>query len=305
MRIKDACTEDRSAIYALWKQAYPYLELNYLNFYFKHKFDQDVSIVLQKGDTIVSCLQMQRHTMQFFQHRLSISYLLYIATDEQYRRRGYMTHLMNEILEESSHNYLITLVKAYHPELLASFGFHRICSRKQYCIHPDHVVKKSLRHIETAMIPEELQHVYETFVNHFQGYLLRSKEDMELFIEQCKHTHKQMIGYRGDNQQLEGYVVYQRKEHYIYVEEAIYLHSQALQEMLSAIIQDDEVVIVEVSEAECLEALFPQSTVKNQVYMMMRINHSELFHKLYQMSEEEVYQNILTEKTPLWLHIDD
>ncbi len=304
MLIKDAQTEDKSAIYKLWKQAYPYLELNYLNFYFKHKFDQDVSLVLEKDEHIVSCLQMQHHTIRLFQHRLSVSYLLYIATDEAYRRKGYMTRLMDEILDQASHNHLVTFVKAYYPEVLETFGFKKIAYRKQYCVDPSQVKACALTHVETTLHAEELSKVYQAFVQHFDGYFERSTYDMKLLMEQCFQSQKQMIGYRGDYQ-LEGYIIYQRKEHYIYVEEAIYLHSRALEEMLNAIIQDDEILIVEVSEMESLEALFPNATVKNQVYMMMKIHQVDLFEKLYQMSEEAFYQKITNEKQSIWVHIDD
>lgn len=305
MLVRDAQTEDKGAIYKLWKQAYPYLELNYLNFYFKHKFDQEVSLVLQKDERIVSCLQMQYHTLCLFQHRFSVSYLLYMATQEEYRRKGYMTRLMDEILDEASHNHLMTFVKAYYPEVLETYGFKKIAYRKQYCIDPSQIKTYAFTHVTSTMDAQELSKVYQAFVQHFDGYFERSTYDMELLMEQCKHSHKQMMGYRKEDGQLQGYIIYQRKEHYIYVEEAIYLHSKALEEMVSAIMQDDEMLIVEVSELESLEALFPNATVKNQVYMMMRIHQVALFEKLYQMSEEECYQKLKTEKKALWVHIDD
>lgn len=305
MLIKDAQTADRSAVYKLWKEAYPYLDLNYLNYYFKYKFDNDVSLVLEKDEHVVSCLQMQYHTIRLLQHRLCVSYLLYIATDADYRRKGYMTRLMDEILEQVSHHHLVTFVKAYYPEMLETFGFKTIACRKQYCIDPSKVKPCIRTHVETTLHADELSIVYQSFVKHFDGYFERSTNDMKLLMEQCVHMQKQMIGYRGDQHQLEGYLIYQRKDHYIYVEEAIYLHSHALAEMLNAIIQDDEMLIVEVSEMENLEVLFPNTTVKNHIYMMMRIHQPDLFEKLYQMSEEAFYKKMKSDKQTFWVHIDD
>ena len=37
--LREARVYDKSEVYQLWKQSYPTLDRNYLNFYFKHLFD--------------------------------------------------------------------------------------------------------------------------------------------------------------------------------------------------------------------------------------------------------------------------
>ena len=40
--LREARVYDKSEVYQLWKQSYPTLDRNYLNFYFKHLFDSGV-----------------------------------------------------------------------------------------------------------------------------------------------------------------------------------------------------------------------------------------------------------------------
>ena len=72
--------------------------------------------------------------------------------------------------------------------------------------------------------------------------------------------------------------------------------------MLKAVIGKEEEVILEVSQYEKLEKLFPLCIPKKQPYMMARINHPALFSKLYNHKIHSLREAFALSKKPLWIH---
>ena len=79
--LREARVYDKSEVYQLWKQSYPTLDRNYLNFYFKHLFDSGVCLIEEKDQKIVSSLQMNRHVLQFAV--FYVEYLHHLIIEEE------------------------------------------------------------------------------------------------------------------------------------------------------------------------------------------------------------------------------
>lgn len=97
-------------------------------------------------------------------------------------------------------------------------------------------------------------------------------------------------------------LIYKIVKDEIQVKEAIYLESVPLMRMLRAISEPDKEIVIEVSEKEHLEKIFPLAIPKKQGFMMVRINNYELFHKYFHSQAKTAKEAFAIVKKPLWLH---
>lgn len=300
--IREARAEDRREIFELWKSAYPNQNQSYLTFYFRVLFEQGTCLVQEQDDRIISSLQLNEHILSFQERMLSVSYLLGISTLPDYRRRGHMRQLMESALDEAGHRHMITLIKAFNPKLYAPYGFDTVYVHKNYLIKSQDLQKVSTLHTQKEATAAQLLHAYQRFTSRFDGYYVRDKVYYEYLLEELNLREKQIIVYRDPVQGIVGYLIYKVVKDEILVKEAIYMESIQLMRMLKAISQQDKELIVEVSDKEKLEKIFPMAIPKRQGFMMARINDYELFNKYFNTDVKNPKEAYAILKKPLWLH---
>lgn len=300
--LRDASKENKADVYELWKQSYANQNRNDLNFYFKYIYDRGRCIVIEENQQIISSLQIHEHVLSLKGKQLKISYIYGVATHPDYRRRGYMRKLMESALDEVSHNHLITFIYGFHPKLYKQFGFETIYERKTYAIPREYLNKVSQSQVTYDANPLELLQVYQQYTSHFDGYYARNEKYYQTLLNELMMSQKQLVVYRNKKQEVCGYLIYCKKKHEIYVEEAIYLESVALLRMLKAAIQDEEEILVEVSQSEKLEKIFPLAISKKQPFIMARVNNMELFNKLFNTNVKSTAEAFESVQRPLWIH---
>lgn len=300
--IREAEIEDKREIFELWKASYPNQNLNYLTFYFRALFDQGTTLIQEQDDRIISSIQLNEHILSFQNRMLSMSYLLGISTLPDYRRRGHMRCLMEAALDEASHRHLITLIKAFNPKLYAPYGFDTVYVHKTYLIRPQDLMKVSTIHTQREASAPALLHAYQRFTSRFDGFYVRDKAYFEYLLEELTLKEKQLIVYRDPIQGIIGYLIYKVIKDEVQVKEAIYMESIHLMRMLKAIEQPEKDLIIEVSDKEKLEKIFPMAIPKRQGFMMARINDYELFNKYFNAEVKTPKEAYALLKKPLWLH---
>ena len=300
--LREARVYDKSEVYQLWKQSYPTLDRNYLNFYFKHLFDSGVCLIEEKDQKIVSSLQMNRHVLHFHGRKLVCGFLCGVSTSPDYRRRGYMRKLTESMLDEAAHTHLITLVPAFQPRLYEPFGFHTIYYQKQYMIKKEELNKVTIQNVSYSAELKELLEVYQKFTSRFDGFYERTLDSYEMMQKELVATQNQMVIYRDENKEVKGYLIFGMKNGEVHVEEAIYLDSIALLRMLKCAIGKAEEIFINVSPSEKLEKLFPLAIPKKNSYIMAHINNYELFNKLFCCDISSVKEAFALLHKPLWIH---
>lgn len=300
--IREAAACDKTQVYELWKASYPNQNPGYLTYYFKMLFDQGICLLQEQDDRIISSLQMNEHVIAFANKKVSIVYFLGVSTLPDYRRRGHMRALMESALDEASHNYLFTFIKAFNPKLYAPYGFETIYSHRHYLIKPQDLNKVSSMHTQLEATAAQLCNAYRRFTLKFDGYYIRDVAYYERLLEELTLKEKHMIVYRDPIQGVCGYLIYQIVKDEIQVKEAIYLESISLMRMLRAIRQEEKEIMIEVSEKEHLEKIFPLAIPKKQGFMMVRVNNYELFNKYFNQNAKNPKEAFAMLKKPLWLH---
>lgn len=298
--IKEANISNKTEIYELWKSAFPTRSRNYLNFYFKHVFDEGKCIYLQQDGKIISSLQINDHILMFQGRKLEVSYFLGVATLPDYRRRGHMRYLMNMALDEVSHNHLITLIEAFNPKLYEQFGFETLYYSKTYAINAhyfDKVNAKGVSHNLTAM---DLYQLYQSYAKHFDGYYVRDLHYYEILLKRAVLDHGNICVYRNKSHEITGYAIYSESSVEVKVQEIVYLESIALMKMLRYICEGYPDVSVTVSQSEKLEKLFPLTIPKKSAVTMVRINNYELFNKLFNTKVHSAKEAYAILKKPIY-----
>lgn len=294
--------KEKEEVQRLWKLCYPTQNEVYLNFYFEQVFDQGISIAQEQDNKIISSLQMNYHAISFHGKQLKASYILGASTLPDYRRRGHMRSLMESMLDEASHNCLITFIKAFHPKLYDQYGFETLYYRKAYTIPKEEFHTISSTQVTEFAEPKELLATYRRFVMRFDGYYMRDISYYELLLKELALHQKKLLIYRDKHQEIAGYIIYQEKKHEILVQEAIYLESAVLKRLLKKALGSKDEITVVVSSNEHLEKVFPMIIPKKQAYMMARINNFELFNKLYNVKVKHTSEAFQIIKKPLWCH---
>lgn len=300
--LKNTGKENKADVYELWKHSYVNQSRNDLNFYFKYVYDNGRCIAIEENQKIISALQINEHVLSFKDKQLKVSYIYGVATHPDYRRNGYMRKLMEAALEEVNHNHLITFIYGFYPKLYKQFGFETIYERKVYGIPREYLNKVSQNHIAYDASPLELLQVYQQYTQHFDGYYVRNQEYYKILLNELLMSQKQLIVYRNDEQKVSGYLIYSKRKHEVYVEEAIYLESVVLLRMLKSAIQDADEIYVEVSQSEKLEKLFPLVIPKKQPFIMARVNNIDLFNKLFNTNVKTATEAFHSVQRPLWIH---
>lgn len=300
--LREALRDDKSEIYDVWKHAYPNQSRSYLNYYFKHLFDLGRCVLYTEDRRIVSSIQINEHILRIHGKYLMSGYLTGVSTLPDYRRRGHMRTIMESVLDEEEHNHLITLIQAFNPKLYEQFGFTTVYYQKFYTIYHEFLVKSQTDMISYAAEAFELLNVYQEFVTYFDGSYERDEEYYSLLLKELITNQKKLIVYRDEWKQVKGYLICQKVKNDIIVREAIYLESAVLLSMLKAALGKENELIIQVSEGEKLEKIFPLAIPKKQPFMMARINNFELFNKLFNTKVKTVKEAFEMGSKHLWIH---
>ena len=300
--IKEASLEDKKQVYELWKASYPSQNQNYLTYYFKTLFDQGTCLLQEQDNKVISSIQMNEQVISFGARKIAIAYLLGVSTLPDYRRRGHMRTLMEAALDETSHNYLFTFIKAFNPKLYAPYGFETVYAHRHFLIKSEELNKVSCLHTQKEATASQLLYAYKRFIVKFDGYYIRDLAYYERLLEELELKEKRMVVYRDPVQGVCGYLIYQIIKDEIQVKEAIYQDSISLMRMLKAISEPEREILIEVSEKEHLEKIFPLAIPKKQGFMMVRVNNYELFNKYFNKQVKNAREAFEILKKPLWLH---
>ncbi|MEG0468561.1 GNAT family N-acetyltransferase [Amedibacillus sp. YH-ame6] len=300
--IRETLVNEKNEVFDLWKLSYPTQNETYLKFYFDEIFDQGVGIVKEQDGKIVSSLQMNYHVFQFHGKQLKASYILGASTLPDYRRRGHMRSLMQSILDEASHNCLITLIKAFNPKVYDHFGFDVVYYRKGYTLTRESLHKVTTQRVSEDCEAKELLETYRRFIVRFDGYYARDIKYYETLLKELELKQKHILVYRGEHNEIQGYIIYQVKKNDVVVQEAIYMNSTVLKRLLKRAMGVEKEITVMVSSCERLERIFPLAIPKKQPYLMARINNYALFNKLYNVKVKNTQEAFELLKKPLWCH---
>lgn len=114
----------------MWRTIFEDESESFLNYYYNEKTKDNEIYVIEDGDKIVSMIQLNPFDMRIGSKVYKLHYIVGVATDPAYRRRGLMAKLLNytmELMAERGEPFTYLMPEA--KEIYEPFGFEFVCMR--------------------------------------------------------------------------------------------------------------------------------------------------------------------------------
>lgn len=297
--VTKAEAKDKQQILSLWKEAFSFDDGGYTKFFFERYYKDEHAYVIKENNQVVSTLIKTPHWMMLHGRMIQASMIVGAVTHPDHRHKGHFHHLMDVVLDECSHQELVTVIQAYDPELYKEFGFDVVYRRKQLLVKRADVPQMADHGVTYRLDFKHLVKVYSQFTSKFDGMMVRDEAYFRDLSYEVEAQGGKILACYDSQGEITGYAVLYLIDGVLTLQEIVYLDSRSLMKMLNHCLQLRFEVVVEVSEAEQLEKLFPKSEVKHKGNLMVRVNQKDLFQRLYGFKHQNVQQAMETDK-PLW-----
>ncbi len=297
--ITKATAKDKEQIHALWKEAFSFDDGGYTKFFFDRYYKNEHAFVLKEDKQVLASMIKAPHWMMLHGKMIQASMISGAVTHPEHRSKGYFHQLMAAVLDECEHQELVTVIQAYDPELYKEFGFEEVYPRKQLLIKRQDVPQMSDSGMTYRLDYKNLVKVYSQFTAKFDGFMVRDEAYFRDLSFEVEAQGGKIVTCYDTQGEISGYAVLYLIDGILTIQEIVYLDSRALMKILNHCLQLRFECVVEVSEAELLEKLFPKAEVKHKSNLMVRINNKALFQRLYGCKVSGVHKAMEAEK-PLW-----
>ncbi len=297
--IRQALPDEKALIYSMWKDAFSFDDNGSIDHYFQAYYRDHQSYVLIESGVIVCSLQTREKKMELHGKVIRVNYIVGIVTLAEHRHKGYMRQLLDAVLEESRHHYLITVLQAYEPRIYEPFGFENVMDVKETTLEGTDLAFRNSVGVSMNIKAADLKQCYDRFTRYFTGYFKRSEEEFKTLVEGFYAEGGEVIGYLKDNV-LEGYAFISKHEQVTRYDELCYMSSDALLRLASFGLQQSKQVILVTSPQEKIKRVFPHAVSKKRPFMMARINNPVLFESLYHVRIISAYSAFRASPLPLF-----
>lgn len=300
--IRYALTEEKNKIHDIWKDTFAFDDGGFTDFFFAELYDKGLHYVLVQEDVIASIASVFKHDFMIGGKRLKVSMISGVATLPVYRQRGFMSKLMNEVLDQMSHQDLVTMIQAYDPAIYKKFGFEVVYHRRRYYFNYRGFNYSSTDGIKDEIRIDDLLRIYRRFTRLFSGFKIRNAEYYTTMLKGIKAQDQMIRIVYDSNGNPKGYFVYERNLKQIIIHECLYLDAKTLNKILSYCLSQRENVILYLSEYERIERLYPGVAYDTSDYTMVRINDYQLFNKLFKSEIIDPHSAMTIDNKPLFMH---
>lgn len=249
MEVRKLRWEERGKTRKLWEEIFIEDTPEFLDYYYSVKIAENEIYVIEEDGKIVSMLHLNPYQLQVGKKIVDGHYIVAVATDANYRRRGLMAKLLRTAMEDMRKNgepftFLMPAAEAiYYPH-----GFRYVYRQKQGKISGKAISDSSLQIVQASkndcvMLAE--------FANEF------IEKEYEVFARRDSHYYEvvldEQISENGgiilvkDKNQLVGCFMYAKGEEYE-IREPLFLdgYKDAFEQAVYSLTQDEHV------EVKCL-----------------------------------------------------
>lgn len=278
--IKEATERENAALYNFWKGSFTIKNEEALNCFFKHGIQEGKTVFCEKDEKIVAAVFMHDMNIMYQNKCLKSVYLSHVMTHPDYRKTSAMDECMKSVLSECERKALFTFTEATSVKFWETYGFQEATIHRYYELSERHFENVTVKGVYNNPTANELKGIYDQFVMHFDGYKCRTVQDFERMIEEAKMTHEYILIARNGNKPM-GYIRYVIEGKHVKVKELMYLGSNSFLRLCKVALAQHDYILVELSEAEHIEKIFPLSIPRKRVAVMVRCNNIPLFNKLF------------------------
>ncbi|WP_022819317.1 GNAT family N-acetyltransferase [Fusobacterium russii] len=292
-----------------------------IEFYFNNIFNHKNYLILEKDKKIISSLHENPYILNFNNNEIKTKYIVGVSTPIEEQRKGYMTHLLTEMLKNSKEkNYPFIFLTPINPNIYRKFGFEYFSKIENF--------KLKIEDLKNFKIDRTLN-FYEIDINNKDKYLndlifiynkamktkfLYLKRDEyyfnKLLLECFNDGMKIFISYK--NNEPQGYIFFSKTDNEIEVRELFSIDFKIYESLLALLyFYKDYYQELNISTASNsnIEYIFEnQLKIKKTEYpfMMMRVLKPLEIFKLLDIKIEnlkiQIEDEIFKDNTGLYLY---
>lgn len=281
MKIRKAKVSDGETLYRHWKNIFKFDDFGSIDAYFEHVYNPGNCYVLLIDDQIVSSLMVHPHQMVLHQKVIEVALIVGVYTIEEYRHQGHMKTLLNYVLRDLEHNYLITLIQAYNPELYSQFGFEKVYQQRVYQVKRSMIKPMDSVGIKISQNNQDNVELYQYYTKYFNGYFVHDEAYYEKILKLVLAENGQLVSLYNSDQDLVAHLRMVVHDQDVIVDEVLYKDTASLIKILSYVMSKYPRLEVRVSMVEDLEQVLGAIYLRDEVSLMAKLNDSELFERLF------------------------
>lgn len=134
---------------SLWEEIFQEDSREFVEYYYQHKAEKNTSFALKSGQELIAMVHLTPYQAVFKgkqNRKRAVSYIVGVATKEEYRHKGCMKKLLQEALKElHKRKEPFAFLMPASPEIYAPFSFTYIYERENYSLNPKYLKAETLK----------------------------------------------------------------------------------------------------------------------------------------------------------------
>ncbi|WP_053954814.1 GNAT family N-acetyltransferase [Inediibacterium massiliense] len=234
--------EDTPTAKKLWGYAFETDEPFY-SWYFDEVFSPNHSLGIFEEDQLISYLQLNPYTLSLNHSLFETSYVVGVITSPEYRNKGTMKFLIPKAIEEMRNkNHFVSILMPFDTTFYQPYGWELSYSQKKYQI-PMSIIghfsqrekKYYFNEINLDDDFENLNNIYESFLNEYHGYMKRNKKNWDFILKDLIYYGGYAFILKNEQKKPIGYILYFIKDKKFIVREMSYENYTAKKALFSFI----------------------------------------------------------------------
>lgn len=285
MKVRYAKKNEKEIAKKHWENSFNDSEKQ-IDFYFNNIFNYKNYLVLEKEKRIISSLHENPYILNFNLNEIKTKYIVGVSTVISEQRKGYMTHLLKEMLKNSKkENYPFVFLSPINPDIYRRYGFEYFSKIENYSFDIENLADlkfdteldfKEIEKDNKKHYIKDLQKIYEFNMLKKFCFLKRDDYYFNKLLDECFNDDmKIFISYKF-NEPL-SYIIFANYNNKIEVRECFALDYESLEStcaLLYAYRDYYSKVSIDTYDGSNLDFLFKNQLKiekKDFPFMMLRI----------------------------------
>lgn len=260
----------------LWEKIFTEDTKAFLDYYYDVKTSANEIFVAENQDEIVAMLQLNPYRLRVNQQIYPVNYIIAVATDERYRKRGIMASLLKKSMKEMySRKEPFTFLMPAAESIYTPFDFRFIYRQRQCEVTGKNHMQDSF---ELSYAKEkdckEIAEFANQFLSEYQVVANRDADYYKILLAEQKSESGGVIMVKKQDR-LAGVFLYAKEEQYE-IREPLFFEKTDLEHAVYKLTGNEWEAV------KCLA----YGAEKNVPVIMARILHLETFLKCFRLKED-------------------
>lgn len=280
MELGFCSSEDKEQVRALYEHAFDDSQA-FVDYYFDQKYRPEHVMIINDDDRVVSMVHLNPYVVNYNDREYSISYFVAVATQKEYRNKGYMGKIIKQSL---NHLYqkgeVFSLLMPIDNRIYERYGFGFVedhmsidCISKAFMLS---LIEFTYQEVNSDTC-NQLVAIYAIFAKRFNLSTIRDQEYFARLYDELRTDEGRILLF------AEGYIITYYLEDVLHVREFVSNSEHSFREMISYLIKETDggrLIINDHVKSE-IRYFLPHVTDVNLVpFMMARIINVEAFIKM-------------------------